>query len=95
MEWFEDYLYIATKNNFWIVNFISGDQKAIDLIQPVSEMPPIAILDLYDSYSVVFAGKSNKVIMINMGSSEGEHVTKVETGWAVTGDNMKVITHGL
>ena len=67
MEWFEDYLYIATKNNFWIVNFITGVQKAIDLIQPISEMPPIAILDMYDSYYVVFAGKSNKVIMINMG----------------------------
>jgi len=35
------------------------------MIQPISEIPPIAILDFYDSYSVVFAGKGNKVVMIN------------------------------
>lgn len=64
------------------------------MIQPIAEVPPIAILDLYDSYSIIFAGKGNKVGMLNMGDHE-EHFTKVETGWAVTGDNMRVIAHGL
>lgn len=32
--------------------------------------------------------------MINQ-HSEGEPFTKVDTNWAITGDNIKVITHGL
>lgn len=92
LEWFEDYLYIGTKQNYRMINYKTGDVKQIEIV-PNSEQPPMAILDQFDNYSLILLGKGNKVFQITQ-TPTGLDQKAIDTTWA-TGENMKIVTHGL